>query len=209
MRRSAILAALGALSALFLSFSVQAAPRHHASKAVWNCESFLDLDKKSPLRKQAERLNTKWSDNNITTGTSIVKVSRLDPSVDLESRGELAQNSFRSAFFDRFDERFPENIGVKVSSTAFERNDVAFAASALNEGNAGSDHGKEFKAQFRRDIRKLIVKLGDESKILTLKTTAHLANNGDTEDMRYLYSILFINLETREMVQIFVVEGHR
>lgn len=165
------------------------------------------LDRKSKLRKLVDVTNTEWTDGNITTGTSQVKAGLLSEWVKIDDLVELSRSNFKIAFKACFDEALPNDVKLKSVAGAFSKNDVGFAVESLALGNAFSPKYKEGRAGFRKDVNELLNNLGDEASILTLVTSARIKNNGEVDDLRKVYAILFLNKDTREFVQIFVVEG--
>ena len=170
-----------------------------------------DLEEGSRLQVATENLSEEWGDGNISTGTTRIRAGRLN--LRLTTRGDALKRLSESNFKEEFewgaysDRELPGDVPIKTKVKAFTPGDIKAAVEALAQGNAYSPEYEEGRAIFRDGLKEALSLLGSGHNLYTLVSKAKIPFEVYGEEEFDVYSIMFLNKNTKKALRIFVIEG--
>ncbi len=162
-----------------------------------------ELEEDDALQKVVTKIAENWNDNNITTGTSRLRAGILVNK--LETKPDALKTLSEKNFVDEFGGEVPFNGRFETTAAKFSKKDVATTANALAEGNDFAPENNVGRAEFRRDLGKLLAQLGKDSSLYTLVTKSKVRIEENV--IRNVYSIMFVNESSGKALRIFVIQG--
>jgi hypothetical protein len=156
------------------------------------------------LSNLVEEIGTKWRDNNITTGTSVVTLGNLSVAPTVSTGKQISEKNFRAEYNRLKDSKLSLDVKLKTVARAFSIKDIDVAAAALGKGNAYSPEYTQGLSEFKADLKTLLSNLGETADLITLTTSATIEEDGEATKV---YSMMFVNKKTLIAIKIFVVEG--
>ena len=190
-------------AALFAMLLIGSSQAHSANVCV---SKVSDIDSKDALAVLVANMESDWSDNNISSGTTSISAGQVDKvPEDKASLTAFSEDIFKTNYATVAGNKLPDGTVIHTSVGAVDAKFISEAVDALAVG-VDQPKDKDVLAGFHKDVSKALKALGTSSNLVGVVSKIKIQDDNVQQELNE-YSFTVINKTTRKVIVFFVIEG--